>query len=290
MAKMLFRLPQAKRVIENPTPEEVKALAAKMPTARPTRYGNLNVQTQGARTLEGLDVPRHGRSRRPEPGRLDGGRGEVGRYPGQVHRRAGDGRGRRIHRERSRVPHGDAPLRRGREREHRRHAAAAVLRPARGRVRARAHRHLHAEPEGGRFPGRPADHGRPRARRHTRLQLRLLRGVQEGRPADVEQARLRPRRASFACRLQDHPDGHGRQGLPDRRAVGHRQDDHDVHEAERLVAGAGRLRRVDAGRPRVRDGERLLREDVRAQSRRRADDLRRGHPTGLLPRERVAER
>ena len=46
MAKMLFRLPQAKRVIENSTPEEVKALAAKMPTARPTRYGNLNVQTQ----------------------------------------------------------------------------------------------------------------------------------------------------------------------------------------------------------------------------------------------------
>ena len=46
MAKMLFRLPQAKRVIENPTPEEVKALAAKMPTARPTRYGNLNVQTK----------------------------------------------------------------------------------------------------------------------------------------------------------------------------------------------------------------------------------------------------
>jgi phosphoenolpyruvate carboxykinase (ATP) len=43
---MLFRLPQAKRVIENPTPEEVNALAAKMPTARPTRYGNLNVQTQ----------------------------------------------------------------------------------------------------------------------------------------------------------------------------------------------------------------------------------------------------
>src|SRR6266571_5101275 len=42
---MLFRLPQAKRVIANPSPEEVKALAAKMPTARKTRYGNLNVQT-----------------------------------------------------------------------------------------------------------------------------------------------------------------------------------------------------------------------------------------------------
>ena len=46
MAKMLFRLPQAKRVIENPSPEEVKELAAKMPAARPTKYGNLNVQTQ----------------------------------------------------------------------------------------------------------------------------------------------------------------------------------------------------------------------------------------------------
>jgi len=45
VAKMLFRLPQAKRVIENPTPEEVKALTSKMPTARPTKYGNLNVQT-----------------------------------------------------------------------------------------------------------------------------------------------------------------------------------------------------------------------------------------------------
>src|SRR5882724_10259115 len=43
---MLFRLPQAKRVIENPGPAEVKELAAQMPNARRTRYGNLNVQTQ----------------------------------------------------------------------------------------------------------------------------------------------------------------------------------------------------------------------------------------------------
>jgi phosphoenolpyruvate carboxykinase (ATP) len=46
VAKMLFRLPEAKRVIENPSAEAVKELAAKMPTARPTKYGNLNVQTQ----------------------------------------------------------------------------------------------------------------------------------------------------------------------------------------------------------------------------------------------------
>src|SRR6266581_3692066 len=43
---MLFRLPQAKGVIENPSPEEVKELTAKMPTTRATKYGNLNVQTK----------------------------------------------------------------------------------------------------------------------------------------------------------------------------------------------------------------------------------------------------
>src|SRR5881392_913841 len=43
---MLFRLPPAKQVIENPSPAEVEELAAKMPTARPTKYGNLNVQTE----------------------------------------------------------------------------------------------------------------------------------------------------------------------------------------------------------------------------------------------------
>ena len=43
---MLFRLPKAARVIANPSPAELKRLTAGMPTARPTRYGNLNVQTQ----------------------------------------------------------------------------------------------------------------------------------------------------------------------------------------------------------------------------------------------------
>ena len=46
MAKMLFRLPKAVRVIENPTSDELQALAARMPKARRTRFGNLNVQTQ----------------------------------------------------------------------------------------------------------------------------------------------------------------------------------------------------------------------------------------------------
>ena len=46
MAKMLFRLPRAARAIENPSPEELKELTARMPNARPTRYDNLNVNTE----------------------------------------------------------------------------------------------------------------------------------------------------------------------------------------------------------------------------------------------------
>src|ERR687896_344071 len=43
---MAFRPPMAARVIENPSPAELKALAAEMPNARATKYGNLNVQTE----------------------------------------------------------------------------------------------------------------------------------------------------------------------------------------------------------------------------------------------------
>jgi phosphoenolpyruvate carboxykinase (ATP) len=45
LAKMLFRLPDAARVIQNPSEEELKQLTARMPEARSTKYGNLNVQT-----------------------------------------------------------------------------------------------------------------------------------------------------------------------------------------------------------------------------------------------------
>ncbi len=46
MAKQMTPLPDAKSVRVNPTAEELKELAAKMPNARETRYGNLNVQTE----------------------------------------------------------------------------------------------------------------------------------------------------------------------------------------------------------------------------------------------------
>jgi phosphoenolpyruvate carboxykinase (ATP) len=45
VAKMLFRLPDAADVIENPDQEELKELAARMPNARRTAFGNVNVQT-----------------------------------------------------------------------------------------------------------------------------------------------------------------------------------------------------------------------------------------------------
>jgi phosphoenolpyruvate carboxykinase (ATP) len=46
MAKQMTPLPDAKSVRVNPSADELKELAAKMPNARKTRYGNLNVQTQ----------------------------------------------------------------------------------------------------------------------------------------------------------------------------------------------------------------------------------------------------
>jgi phosphoenolpyruvate carboxykinase (ATP) len=46
LAKMLFRPPKAAWVIDNPTAAELKELALRMPNARPTAYGNVNVQTE----------------------------------------------------------------------------------------------------------------------------------------------------------------------------------------------------------------------------------------------------
>ena len=46
MAKQMTPLPDAKSVRVNPSPAELRELAAKMPNARETRYGNLNVQTE----------------------------------------------------------------------------------------------------------------------------------------------------------------------------------------------------------------------------------------------------
>ncbi|MEX2252646.1 MAG: phosphoenolpyruvate carboxykinase [Thermoleophilaceae bacterium] len=46
MAKQMSPLPDAQSVRANPSAEELKQLAAEMPNAKETRYGNLNVQTE----------------------------------------------------------------------------------------------------------------------------------------------------------------------------------------------------------------------------------------------------
>jgi phosphoenolpyruvate carboxykinase (ATP) len=46
MAKQMTPLPDGRSVRPNPSPAELKELAARMPNARETRYGNLNVQTE----------------------------------------------------------------------------------------------------------------------------------------------------------------------------------------------------------------------------------------------------
>ena len=43
---MAFQLPKAARLIENPSAEELQQMTAGMPTARWTKYGNVNVQTR----------------------------------------------------------------------------------------------------------------------------------------------------------------------------------------------------------------------------------------------------
>ncbi|MGI8805771.1 MAG: phosphoenolpyruvate carboxykinase (ATP), partial [Thermoleophilaceae bacterium] len=46
MAKQMSPLPDAGSVTANPSADELKELASRMPNARETRYGNLNVQTE----------------------------------------------------------------------------------------------------------------------------------------------------------------------------------------------------------------------------------------------------
>ncbi len=46
MAKMAFRLPSAASVIDNPSPADAKELTLRMPNARSTQYGNVNISTE----------------------------------------------------------------------------------------------------------------------------------------------------------------------------------------------------------------------------------------------------
>ena len=77
------------------------------------------------------------------------------------------------------------------------------------------------------------------------------------------------------CKVIPTPSGD--RGRPDRRPVGHRQDHDDVHAPERLAAGAGRLRRLVAGRHGLRRPRPAASPRPSRSTRGRADDLRRRH-------------
>ncbi len=116
---MLFRLPDAKSVADNPDPQALKELAARMPNAMPTRHGNLNVQTEVVNRSKGstfivTDEP-------------DGQNQAIPREEGERWAERQDDYIARLHRQRPGVPSRRAALHRGREREHRRNAAAALL-------------------------------------------------------------------------------------------------------------------------------------------------------------------
>ncbi|TMK81071.1 MAG: phosphoenolpyruvate carboxykinase (ATP) [Actinobacteria bacterium] len=93
-----------------------------------------------------------------------------------------------------------------------------------------------------------------------------------------------------ARRLQVRARRRARKGLPHHRAVGDRQDDHDVHDAERFPPRPGRLHRAHAGGQGPRHRERMLREDVLARPRLRAEHLPGRDEQGLVPGERLPGR
>ena len=260
----------AKSIAFHPTEAELREYADAMPQARQTEYGNVNVQTKVVSRSKGSTYVVTDRPDEHSDQTIDREEGgAAGRLPGRVHPRPGHGGGRRLRRPRRPLPHpGPAGHREG-QRQHRRHAAVPLLRPGRRRHRPRArdHHDLHPQPGRSRLPRRPGDRRRPRRRRDPGPELRLLRGVEEGRPADVEPQGLRGRRAGHARRLQGHPDLRRRADHADRRPVGDGQDDHHLHQAERLPGGPGRLHRaVRRGQDRLHRG-RLLRQDLRPLGR-----------------------
>ena len=285
MAKMVFQLPRRCACIDNPSPEELQAARrADAERAARRRYGNLNVQTEvlarsKRSTFIVTDDPDGQRTRRSRRERGQ----RVGGAPGRLHRRQemvvvdgyiGNDPEFRV---------AGAPLHRGGEREHRRHAAAALL-PGRGRdgLRARADRHLHAQPEGARAtrttgssPSTSSRASRASSTPTTSASRRRA-ACGCGTSSSTTAAGCRSTRAARSSR----PTRGDRVGL----IVGLSGTGKTTTTFTRQngsLPGAGRLRRVDAGRQGLRDRERLLREDVRPQPGGRADDLRRRHAARL---------
>ena len=222
-----------------------------MPNARPTRYGNLNVQTEVVTrskrsTFIVTDEPDgQNQAITREEGRA------LGRAAGRLHRRAGDGRDRRLHRRTTRSsarPPGST------SRPRTRTSPGCSSSSTSRRPTARSF-----EPEltviytpNLKAEGYPDD---------RLIAVDLEQGVTRVFNSDYfgesKKGGLRmwnklvydrggiPLHAG--CKVIPTDARQARR--PDRRPLRHRQDDDDLHAPERLAAGAGRLRRLDAERP-----------------------------------------
>ena len=175
--KALFRLPTAAAVYDNPSAEELQQMTAKMPNARWTKFGNLNLET---RVVSRSTASTFVISDEDDPG-----------IPRTI---SSDDAAEWIDKQDAYIadremividgylgaqPDLRTPVRLFMEAANANVAGMQqeLLFPVEDpeTLRAGARRHLHAEPRGAGHAGRPPDHRRPRAGRHPRLQLRLLR-------------------------------------------------------------------------------------------------------------------
>jgi phosphoenolpyruvate carboxykinase (ATP) len=266
VAKMLFRLPDAADVIDNPNPDELQQLAARMPNARWTRYDSLNVQTEV--------VSRSKKSTYIVTDEPDGQNQAITREEGE---RWAERQDEYIAEQEMVVIDGYIGT------------TPTSARPPRLYIEA-ANANIAGMQQQLYFSPAEDDELEPEL---TVIYTPNLKA--EGYPddrliaVDLEQGVTRVFNSDYfgeskkgglrmwnklvydrggnpaPRRLQDHPDRAREASRPDRRPIRHGEDHHHLHPPERLAAGAGRLRGVDAERARVRDRERLLREDLRAQ-------------------------
>ncbi len=155
LAKMAFALPAARRVLREPVAARSCSSRTHADAHRPDAPTTAR-RTSRRQVLARSKAQHVHRRRRPRQRAAPGDRPRrVGARlgaPGRLHRRAGDDRRRRLHRQRPRPARAGPPLHRGLERQHRRHAGRPVLprrRDADG-FEPELRRHLHAQPGRGR--------------------------------------------------------------------------------------------------------------------------------------------
>ena len=292
MAKMAFQLPQAASVVRNPAADELQQLAAKMPTARWTKYENVNVQTEvlarsTPSTFIVTDDPDPGVSRPVSTEQAQEWADKQDAYIAGQEMILLDGW-------LGAQPEFRVPVRLYIE------VANANIAGMQQQLWFAVEDPDDFEPEltvvytpNLKAPGWPED---------RLILVDLEQGVNRVFNSDYFGESKKGILRMWNKLVYDRggiplhagakviPTGRRRARGHDRRPLRDGEDDDHLHPPERLPPDPGRLRRVDARRQGLRDRERVLREDLRAQPRGRANDLRRRHAAALLPGERLADR